>query len=219
MATHWQRAGDLDACRAWAERADDEARAAAAHEDAVRFARLALDSAAGAGPAERARLLLRLAEALALADRVEDALDACTEAADLADAAGRPDLLARAALVVHGSGNPRIFSVVPPICERALARLPPDEFALRARLLAQIAVGYGRTRGRRPSRGVGFRGARRCQAVRRPGRRTRRHRRATPRDHRRRDRGRAARARSQGDRARGVRRAADRRAVGAPVAG
>ena len=102
VATHWQRAGDADACRAWAERADDEARAAAAHEDAARFARLARDSATGADPAERARLLLRLAEALTLADRVEDALDACTEAADLADAAERPDLLARAALVVHG---------------------------------------------------------------------------------------------------------------------
>ena len=147
VATHWQRAGVADACRAWAERADDEARAATAHEDAARFARLALDSAAGTGPAERARLLLRLAEALTLADRVEDALDACTEAADLADAAGRPDLLARAALVVHGSGNPKIFSVVPPICERALARLPPDEFALRSRLLAQIAVAMAEREG------------------------------------------------------------------------
>ena len=152
VATHWQRAGVADACRAWAERADDEARAAAAHEDAARFARLALDSAAGTDPAERARLLLRLAEALALADRVEDALDACTEAADLADAAGRPDLLARAALVVHGSGNPRIFPVVPPICERALALLPSDEFALRSRLLAQIAVAMAeREGGTRPA--------------------------------------------------------------------
>ena len=96
--------------------------------------------------------MLRLAEALALGDRVEDALDACTEAADLAEAAGRADLLARAALVVHGSGNPRVFSVVPPICERALARLPPDEFALRSRLLAQIAVALAeREGGTRPA--------------------------------------------------------------------
>ena len=147
VAAHWQRAGVLDDCRDWAERADDEARAATAYDDAARFARLALDSSVGADRAERSRLLLRLAEALTLADRVVDALDACTEAAELADAAGRPDLLARAALVVQGSGNPRIFAVVPPICERALALLPSDEFALRSRLLAQIAVAMAEREG------------------------------------------------------------------------
>ena len=36
---------------------------------------------------------------------------------------------------------------MPPICERALARLPSDEFALRSRLLAQIAVAMAERQG------------------------------------------------------------------------
>lgn len=144
VAAHWRRADGPDAreqCRVWAERADDHARAALAHDDAVRFARLAVDRADArtAGGAERARLLVRLAEALMLVSRAEDALHACTEAAALAEAAERPDLLALAGLVIHGVGHPLVVRAVRRICERALASV--DDHALRARLLAQIAVG------------------------------------------------------------------------------
>lgn len=152
VAAHWHRGGEDARAARWAERADDEARARAAHDDAIRFARRALEWSPDRDPAERARLHLRLAETLALADQVADALAACADAADLAEAAGRPDLLARAALVVHGSGNPLIFRVVPPICERALAALDAGEpgtgeDGLRARLLAQLAVAAAETEG------------------------------------------------------------------------
>jgi DNA-binding CsgD family transcriptional regulator/tetratricopeptide (TPR) repeat protein len=145
VAFHWRRAGGRDAaqqCQIWAERADTEARRALAYDDAVRYARLALtchEQASGDG-AERARLLIRLAEARFLANAVERSVSDCAAAADLAETAGRPDLLAQAALVVHGVGS-SAYHTIAGICERALTLLPPGEHATRARLHAQLAVG------------------------------------------------------------------------------
>ncbi len=111
IAAHWHRAGGADAraqCRRWAERADSAARAVLAFDDAVRFAELAVDAARAEGveAADLARLVLRLGEARMLAGTVESSVQACAEAADLAELAGRPDLLAAAGLVVHGTGKP-----------------------------------------------------------------------------------------------------------------
>ncbi len=169
IAYHWQRAAGADAlghCARWAERADDAARAVLAFDTAVEFARLALASArdapgpgSGADPngadgsavgatdatriaaAEPARLTVRLAEALFLANRLPDSIEACVAAADLAETAGRPDLLAQAALVIHGLGDPFANRTIPALCERALALLPPHELVTRARLKSQLAVG------------------------------------------------------------------------------
>ena len=151
VASHWRRAGGPDAagqCQFWAERADTEARRALAYDDAVRYAELALDSshqAAGDG-AEQARLLIRLAEAQFLANAVERSVSSCAAAAGLAEAAGRADLLAQAGLVVHGIGA-SAYQTVAGICERALAVLPADEHATRARLHAQLAVGIAEREG------------------------------------------------------------------------
>ena len=133
--------------------AEAQARAALAHDDAARFAQLAVDCArrSGATAAELARLLLRQAEALYLANRLGAALAACAEAADLAERSGRGDLLARAGLVVHGSGHPEVFAVVPPICRRALELVPADDHATRARLLAQLALGVAESEGGMPA--------------------------------------------------------------------
>lgn len=144
IASHWRRAGGQDGagqCRIWAERADAQARQALAYDDAVSYAGLALDSAqrAGGDDADRARLLVRLAEAQFLAGAVERSIATCTAAADLAESAGRADLLAQAGLVVHGLGSVA-YRTIGGICERALAVLPPHEHATRARLHAQLAV-------------------------------------------------------------------------------
>jgi predicted ATPase/DNA-binding CsgD family transcriptional regulator len=151
VASHWRRVGGRDAagqCQIWAERADTEARRALAYDDAVRHAELACSCAerAGGGDAERARLLIRLAEAQFLADAVEPSITSCAAAADLAEAAGRADLLAQAGLVVHGVGS-SAYRTIAGICERALARLPLDERATRARLHAQLAVGMAEREG------------------------------------------------------------------------
>ncbi|MGI9005382.1 MAG: ATP-binding protein [Streptosporangiaceae bacterium] len=147
VASHWLRADGQDAvsqCQLWAEHADAEARRALAYDEAVRYAELALDCSRRAGDdeAERARLLVRLAEAQFLANAVERSVASCAAAADLAESAGRADLLAQAGLVVHGVGATP-YRTITGICERALAVLSPDEHASRARLRVQIAIGLG----------------------------------------------------------------------------
>lgn len=152
VAAQWQRAPGAEAqtrCADWAERADDQARAAFAHDDALRFAQLAAASArrCGAGQAELARLLIRVAEAHTMCGRVEESAAACAQAAELAESAARVDLLAQAGLVLHGQGNPTAIDTAREICERALTQLDAADAAdaadtaVRARLLAQVAVG------------------------------------------------------------------------------
>ena len=152
IAVHWQRADGPGAnanCARWAERADQRARLRLAYEDAVRFAELALTSARidGSDDAEQARLLIQLAEARFLANLIEASVQACIEATDRAAAAGRPDLMARAGLVVHGVGDPFAYRSIAAICERALAAVSPDDHATRARLRAQVAVGLAEASG------------------------------------------------------------------------
>ncbi len=151
IASHWRRADGQDAvgqCRLWAERADAEARRVLAYDEAIRYAELAVDCAqrAGSADSERARLLVRLAEAQFLANAVERSVGSCAAAADLAESAGRADLLAHAGLVVHGIGA-TAYRTIAGLCERALAVLPPDEHATRARLHAQLAVGIAEREG------------------------------------------------------------------------
>lgn len=146
VALHWHRAGGPDVVAErvrWAVRAGDEARGLRAFDDAAGFAALAVRANDGRPPdAPRdAELLIRLAEARYLAGRVGDAVEDCVRAADLAEPGGRSDLLARAALVVHGVGDPATLRTVVRLSERALRLLPPTAHATRARLRAQLAVG------------------------------------------------------------------------------
>ncbi len=152
IAHHWQRCGGPGAaenCLRWGQRADDAARAVLAFDDAARFAALAVSAARDAGccDADLARLLVRLAEALMLANRLSESVRTCEEAARRAEAAGRGDLLAQAALVIHGTGDPYANQVIPRLCERALVHLDPHDHATRARLQAQLAVGAAEMNG------------------------------------------------------------------------
>ncbi len=152
IAYHWQRVAGRDAaanCARWAQRADDDARAVLAFDDGADFAALAVSAAGAAGLDDSAyvELVIRLAEAQFLANRVPDSVRTCERAAELAESAGRGDLLARAALVVHGMGDPYVTRAVPRLCERALARTGPDDHATRARLQAQLAIGVAEAEG------------------------------------------------------------------------
>jgi DNA-binding CsgD family transcriptional regulator len=87
----------------------------------------------------RCELLLDAAEAEFAGGLVDSAARRCQEAAALAARVGRPDLIARAALVVRGVQGPVSVPILA-LCDRALAALPADAHAWRARVLAQRAL-------------------------------------------------------------------------------
>jgi DNA-binding NarL/FixJ family response regulator len=88
---------------------------------------------AGAGDAERAQAGIGLARARLASGQVTEAGDQARAAADLAEAAGRSDLLADAALVVRNVGGTTSLQVAQ-LCHRALSAAPDP--VRRARLLA-----------------------------------------------------------------------------------
>jgi DNA-binding NarL/FixJ family response regulator len=145
LALHWRRAGtDSETRRAaaqWARRAAANARAARAYDDSVRLLGEALaDMSALAGDSvDRAEVLIELAHAEYLAGRYDRCLERCGDAADVAAAAGRGDLVARSALVMQNVTFPQAAAVLSRLCQRALA-YPRLELDLHARVLAQLAT-------------------------------------------------------------------------------
>ena len=125
----------------WAAAAATAATSALAFDDAIQYLTTAVDAArrAGAADAERAELLIDLATAEYRAGQVASSLGHSVAAAAAADRAGRPDLMASAALVVRGVGHPAVATTLLDLCDRALADdgCPPGR---RARLLAQRAA-------------------------------------------------------------------------------
>ncbi|MGS0683932.1 ATP-binding protein [Nakamurella sp. GG22] len=144
IANHWRRATGADAgahCLRWAKLAARQAGSAFAYEDAAGFAELALRCAteSGESAADLAELTVMSAEAYFAAGNIDASLDACTRASDLALAAGRPDLMAAAGLVIQGIGTPVLNRRIRALCERALAA-SDDAPVTTARLLVQIAA-------------------------------------------------------------------------------
>jgi DNA-binding SARP family transcriptional activator len=147
LAYHFSEASgaDVDKALMYAERAGDRAVALLAFEEAARLYDLALETLElrqRATPLTRCELLLKLGEvqARAGAPAVESTF---LEAAEIARAAGAPELLARAAL---GSGGRFVWVVsgfmpdhVVALLEDAVQALGPEESAVRARLLARLA--------------------------------------------------------------------------------
>jgi len=143
IAVHWQRCGGegwAGRCVRWARQAARTATAAHAYDEAVRFTELALRAAPGADPGSRAELVLDAARAEFLAGRPDASIEHCRRATGLAEAAGRPDLLAEAALVVTGAGDPGTLAAVDTLCAAALRAVPAADSTLRARLLARRAI-------------------------------------------------------------------------------
>jgi serine/threonine protein kinase/tetratricopeptide (TPR) repeat protein len=102
--------------------------------------------------AERAKLFLHIGDAhIRLGDRAQ-ARPAFERAADLAENTGQWELLAQAALGFAGEStlHPTIDLPGVALMERALARLPEGDTALRARLYARLSVlSYGGRDGER----------------------------------------------------------------------
>ncbi len=149
VARHWHRAGEPARTIVWAVRAADAARAAAAYDEAVSCLELALTAtdrsrarADGdpAGPVDRAELLLDLARMQYLAGQILPSMRTSEQAADEGERTGRPEVVARAALVVQGIGDPAVNRQIESTCRRALAMLGErPALDLRARLEAQLA--------------------------------------------------------------------------------
>jgi len=170
IAGHWRRSGAPDwgaHCVRWARAAACSAAAALAYDEAVQFTVLALEAAeagstgaetagpgtAGAGTAGagmtgsgtagawlRAELTLDVARAEFAAGHIEASMARCQAAARLAEEAGRPDVLAAAALVISGIGDPPTNAAVDALCASAIRAIPDSDAALRARLLARQAI-------------------------------------------------------------------------------
>jgi tetratricopeptide (TPR) repeat protein len=127
----------------WATRAADEAMHHFAWEEGVRLRRLALDLGGSAiDDIERCELLLGLARALAHSGEFAASLAACHQAADLARGANRSDLLAEAALVLQGVGDPVLSRSIQRLAEEALEATADGRAPTRARLLAQLTEAY-----------------------------------------------------------------------------
>jgi DNA-binding CsgD family transcriptional regulator len=146
IAGHWQRGGGpgwAGPCVRWAREAARAAATSLAYDEAARFAALALHAAeADAEPADGLRIELTLDAARAefVAGHIEECVRLCQAAARLAEDAGRPDLLAAAALVITGMGDPETITAVDALCAKAMRALPAEDTALRARLRAGQAI-------------------------------------------------------------------------------
>jgi DNA-binding CsgD family transcriptional regulator len=146
IASHWQQCGGpgwAAPCVRWARAAARSATTSLAYDEAARFAALALHAAeADDAPADGLLIELTLGAARAefVAGHIEESLGLCQAAARLAEDAGRPDLLAAAALVITGMGDPDTVAAVDALCSRAMRALPAEDSALRARLRAGQAI-------------------------------------------------------------------------------
>jgi DNA-binding SARP family transcriptional activator len=136
---------DPDLAFAAAERAGDHAREIVAFEEAARLyetALQALSSRPAPAPELERRVLLSLGQAYAGSGDTPNAKDAFLRAAVVSRESGAPNDLATAAL---GYGGPLVWArpagdrLVVPLLREALAAVPTDEHALRARLLARLA--------------------------------------------------------------------------------
>ncbi len=126
----------------YARRAADLAASQLAFEEAARLYEIAL--ARVDEPAERGELLLALGETHARAGSSASAKRVFREAAGLAEAEGRPELLARAALGYAGRINWERHlddEHIVPLFERAIGELGQDDSPLRVRLLARFCSG------------------------------------------------------------------------------
>jgi DNA-binding SARP family transcriptional activator len=147
LAHHYLQAGSIAAEKAieYAERAGDRAASQHGYEEAGRHYSSALRVIETTGSADANRkceLLLSLGEVLSRAGSGQEAKQVLLRAAALAEQAGRPDQLARAALAYGGrfawaraSTDPALV----PLLERALAAAGQQDIPARVRLLARLA--------------------------------------------------------------------------------
>lgn len=144
IARHWAELapdGEAAAARTWTIRAAEEAVRRLAYEEAVRLYNVALALPVTSGSdSDRCRILVALGRAAHSAGDVSGSVDAAQQASDAALAAGSPELMAEAALVLEAIADPAVNAVAKRLCEQALGGLVDDgSEAMRARLLARQA--------------------------------------------------------------------------------
>jgi DNA-binding CsgD family transcriptional regulator len=142
-AVHWSRVDGPSAAARCRDLATHAATAQVlAPESGIELARLALASARRlhADDGEIAEHLVAVTRFAWAAGRMQEALESCAEALALAEAAGRPDVMADAALVPQGVGSVDVAQLVGQMCVRTLRVLPKSEGTRRARLLALSAA-------------------------------------------------------------------------------
>jgi hypothetical protein len=143
LARHWAVAvvgGEQLRAVKWIERAAEEASRRLAYEEAARLFQLALT--VGRGHIDlpaRYRLTLGLARTRHLAGDGAGCVEARVAAAGLARETGCPELLAEAALVAEAVGPTPTEAPTRQLCREALAALPAEHVALRARVTARYA--------------------------------------------------------------------------------
>jgi DNA-binding CsgD family transcriptional regulator len=130
--------GDHQQAVVWAERAAQEAAMQLAWENAVHWYGRALTTGADLPITDRCRLLLGLAQTQMRAYDAEGAQRSLLAAGDLARSVGDVYAVAEAALAMEGGTDWTMTSQT--LCEEALAGLSAADSALRARLLAQLAM-------------------------------------------------------------------------------
>lgn len=140
LARHWSAVattGRRDEALPWVERAADDALRRGAYDDAACLYGDAIRIAGSTDIDRRLKLLLGLGRAAVLAGEPDTAINAATEAADLAESRGDAASVGAAALLLEPGTNERINAEAADLCRRALAGLPPDrDQPLRARLAA-----------------------------------------------------------------------------------
>jgi DNA-binding SARP family transcriptional activator/tetratricopeptide (TPR) repeat protein len=129
----------------YAERAAQRAAGVLAYEEAARLYEVALEALAKApvDPERRCRLLLACGHAQTKAGDTAESHDTFREAADTARALGSAQLLAQAALGYGAAGQMAGGIVDEPLVrllEEALEAVGDDDPALRARLVARLAI-------------------------------------------------------------------------------
>ncbi|GAA4770797.1 AAA family ATPase [Actinomycetospora chibensis] len=138
IARHWRELaphGEADRARAWTVRAAADAVARLAPAEGARLYEVALAITPGPPDAARSELQVARGRAAQAAGDLGTAVAAVEAAAAAARAAGRPDLVAEAALVLDAVPDPSVDAVAERLTEEALADIPGG--ALRARLLAR----------------------------------------------------------------------------------
>ncbi|MEU4541099.1 AAA family ATPase [Streptosporangium sp. NPDC023825] len=135
-------AGDAGLAVAWAERAAGQAMAQLAWEEAAALYGRAVSAAADAalGGPDRCRLLMARARAQVRAYEMVDARRSLLAAAAIAREAGDARTIGEAAMIMEGVTDFAWDATGGALYAEALAGIPEQDSALRARLLAQFAV-------------------------------------------------------------------------------
>jgi DNA-binding CsgD family transcriptional regulator len=145
LAHHWFQAapdGSWEKAVLFASRAADQAMEQLAYEEAARLRQMALDALPDrAGLAwRRWELLVQLADARYRSGDLALSVESCVAAAQVARELRRPDLQARASLVVQNVADAGFESTLQRLCEDALEAVGDSDVGLRARLLAHLAT-------------------------------------------------------------------------------